>query len=659
MDRNSIVGLVLIAGILVTFSMFMNKPEENAKKDKKADQDKIEEKLEESDSTSSEKLNTVELDSIRLMDDAKESAELLATKLNLIDSTSSDSIKLEVIDSLAPELYAIEKQKREKEELNSSYGVFAKSAKGTDEEFVLENEDIRLAFSSKGGDISRAELKKYMSYKAYAAGKTPEEKPLILLEGAHSMSYLINDQNSQNDVLTSDLYFTKESATDKELSLISTGANGALIRYKYKLNGYELKVEMEAANLPSGVIFEEFVWHARAIHNEKSATLENQMAGIFYKYPNEGRTYMTETASYNEKMESKLEWIAFKQPYFSAVLINDGAFGKGGEMSQTTPKDQSKYMKWYTATFENPMLASGEKVKFRLYLGPNQYDELAAYDNDMERIINHGWGIFGWLNRNIFMPLYKWIAGFGLNDGLVIILMTIMVRLIITPLIFKNYKSSAKMRVLKPEIDELAKKFPDKSDAMAKQQAQMKLYKSTGVNPLAGCIPMLIQMPILFAMFRLIPSLFDIRQQSFLWADDLSAYDSILDLSFNIPLYGDHVSLFTLLMAGSTLAYTMMSSGQMAQQQQPGMPNMKVIMYIFPIMMIFFFNSYSSGLSFYYFLSSLFSIAIMWGIKKYFIDENKLRAQIEENKRKPKKKSRFQQRLEEMQRQQNAKRGRK
>lgn len=652
MDRNSITGLVLIAGILITFSLFMNKAEEKPDKKKEAQKENIEKNLESNDSLT--KTNVAQQDSVLLMNEAREKATLIANKI--LDSSATDSARLAVIDSISPELYSSEKKVREKEMLNSKFGVFAKASQGKDENFALENDQIKIMFSSKGGDMSRVELKKYMSYKAYAAGKTPKENPLVLLERAHKMDYLINDQNSQNDVHTSDLYFTKEGGSNDQLTLITTGANGALIRYTYKLKGYELSVEMEAANFPSGVVFEEFVWHARALHNEKSRTLENQMAGIFYKYPNEGRTYMTETASYNEKMESKIEWIAFKQPYFSAVLINEGAFGKGGMMSQTTPKDQSKYIKWYTATFENPMLASGEKVKFKMYLGPNQYDELVSYNNDMERIINHGWGIFGWLNRSVFMPLYKWIAGFGLNHGLVILLMTIIVRIIITPLIFRNYKSSAKMRVLKPEIDELAKKFPDPKDAMAKQQAQMKLYRSTGVNPLAGCIPMLIQMPILFAMFRLIPSLFDIRQSPFLWADDLSAYDSILDLGFNIPLYGDHVSLFTLLMAGSTLAYTIMSSSQMTQQQ-PGMPNMKIIMYIFPIMMIFFFNSYSSGLSFYYFLSSLFSILIMWGIKKYFIDENKLRAQIETNKQKPRKKSRFQQRLEEIQRQQNAKRG--
>ena len=280
----------------------------------------------------------------------------------------------------------------------------------------------------------------------------------------------------------------------------------------------------------------------------------------------------------------------------------------------------------------------------------------------MDQIINLGWGIFRWTNNLLIEPIFNLLKKSGLSFGLVILLVTLIVKLITLPLTYKNYKSSAKMKVLKPEIDKINKKFEGKTDKdvmMKKQQETMGLYRKTGVNPMSGCIPMLVQMPILLAVFRFIPSSLDLRHKSFLWAEDLSSYDEIFSWSAEIPLlssfYGNHVSLFTLLMAVSTLFYTMFNSNQMAPSQ-PGMPNMKVIMYIFPFMMLFFFNTYSSGLSYYYLCGNLMNLGIMWGIKKYMIDENKIRLQIEQNKKKPKKKSKFQQRMEAMAKKQQKRR---
>ncbi len=305
--------------------------------------------------------------------------------------------------------------------------------------------------------------------------------------------------------------------------------------------------------------------------------------------------------------------------------------------------------------------AANAHADMSFYFGPNEYKTLKAGDPDngdnkgYEHIIDLGWGIFGYVNQYVIIPIFNFLEWVGLGYGLIIFLLTIIIKIILLPLMYKNYKSSAKMRVLKPEIDELNKKYPDKKDSVKKQQAQMKLYRETGVSPMAGCIPMIIQMPILYAMFRFFPSSIELRQESFLWADDLSGYDSILDLGFDIPLYGDHISLFTLLMAASTFFYTRMNSSQMSMPQQSGMPNMKIIMNFFPIMMIFFFNNFSAALSYYYFIANATSIGQMLLIKKYFINEDKIRATIEENKKKPKKKSKFASRMEEMQKQQRNK----
>jgi YidC/Oxa1 family membrane protein insertase len=284
---------------------------------------------------------------------------------------------------------------------------------------------------------------------------------------------------------------------------------------------------------------------------------------------------------------------------------------------------------------------------------------LASYNSGYDDILNWGWGIFRWINLYAVQPLFDWLMESGLAAGLAILLLTLILKLILMPIQWKMFVSSAKMRILKPEIDAINAKYPNKEDAMKKQMDMMTLYRESGASPLAGCVPMLFQMPILLAVFRFFPASFDLRQKSFLWAEDLSSYDSIWDFGTYIPVYGNHMSLFTLLMSATTLIYTYLNSSNVAQQQQPGMPNMKVIMYIFPVMMIFFFNNYSAGLSYYYFISTLMTILLMFAIKRFFVDEAKLkqkmaamRVKSSEKAKNPKKKSGFMQRLEDMQRQQ-------
>ncbi|MEO9258444.1 MAG: membrane protein insertase YidC, partial [Crocinitomicaceae bacterium] len=401
---------------------------------------------------------------------------------------------------------------------------------------------------------------------------------------------------------------------------------------------------------------------------EKQASQERMVSTIFYE-TSDGYDYLSERSNDDATLELPANWVAFKQSYFSSILIPENKFPvEGTSLKVRTYKEGNikgnKYVKDYSAKINLGLNSTADgKVKMSWYFGPNDYKILSSYDKNLEDIINLGWGLFRWVNIYMIQPIYQVLINIGMGAGIAILVLTILIKLILTPVTWKMYVSSAKMRILKPQIEELALKFPKKEDAMKKQMETMALYRESGASPLSGCLPMLIQMPILFAVFRFFPSDFSIRQHGFLWANDLSTYDAIATWQQHIPIlssiYGNHISLFTLLMAATTLVYTHVNSGNMQQPtQQPGMPNMKVIMYLFPVMMIFFFNNYSAGLSYYYFISTLMSILIMYGIKIFFVDEEKLKAKMAlrqanmDKKGGGSKKSKFQERLETMQKQQ-------
>jgi len=383
-----------------------------------------------------------------------------------------------------------------------------------------------------------------------------------------------------------------------------------------------------------------------------------------------GLDYLSEASDDDDVAEEDIKWVSFKQSYFSSILKPSKSFGKEGtsfKINNYKEGDKKIYshLKDYKASMNlNLEDASNINLSFNWFFGPNDFNVLKSYESGYDDIINFGWGLFRWINIYAVDPIFTLFNSTGMGIGLSILFLTLVLKLILMPIQWKMYVSSAKMRILKPEIDELNAKFPDKADAMKKQVEMMALYKESGASPLAGCIPMLIQMPILLAVFRFFPASFEMRQKSFLWADDLSSFDSIYDLGMNIWPYGDHVSLFTLLMSATTLVYTWLNSSNTVQPQQPGMPNMKVIMYIFPIMMIFIFNDYAAGLTYYYFISTLISILLMVAIKNFFVDEEKLKAKMAAKKLEKsttvKKKSKFQERLEAMQKmQQDQKNARK
>jgi YidC/Oxa1 family membrane protein insertase len=400
-------------------------------------------------------------------------------------------------------------------------------------------------------------------------------------------------------------------------------------------------------------------WELSGRRLEKSVDAERNNSTIFYKEEAGSRDYLSETGDDDETLEEPLDWVAFKQNFFSAILMKQegGApFGKNAKLETRHYDEETAGDTLTQYYFAEIPIPDASDFNARLFLGPNDYKTLRAYGMEIDKTINLGWGIFGWVNRFLVIPIFDWLENFGVSYGIIILILTLIIKTILAPLTWKNYLSSARMRVLKPEIDALNEKHKD-AEPMKKQQATMELYRKTGVSPFAGCLPMVVQLPILYAMFRFFPNAIQLRQESFLWADDLSSYDSIASLPFEIPFYGDHVSLFTLLMAVSTFAYTMMNSSNMPTQSQPGMPNMKVIMYIFPFMMLFFFNSFASGLSYYYFLANLISLIQMFLIKKFLIDEDKIKAKIDENKKKRGKmgKSKFQKKLEEMAKQKGIK----
>lgn len=602
MDRNSVTGLVLIGLILTVFSI-MNQPSaEDYKKKEKQKTAKVVEK-------------------------EKKSKEKAA------------------VGNAGPEITPSDKKEEAK-----------KVAQG--KIIRLENDVLHVDFNTKGGIISAVYLKKYKSYNDFAAKKNKE---LCLFQNGNAYNQLIIPVGNQK--IHTRHYLFEVVKQDAHSIVFEAPLAGGKVRQTYTLNkNYDLNYNVELVDL-KGVANENITlnWKADYQKTERLFSEQRRVSTVCFNQKNEGLDYLSETTDDNAVAEDDIEWVAFKQSYFSSILKPVNPFPKKGTKFNinTFKNDQVKswnVLKGYSATMALDF--TNNKASFNWFFGPNDYELLRSYNSNYDDILNFGWGLFRWINLYAVQPIFNLLVDYGMSVGIAILILTLILKLILMPIQWKMFVSSVKMRILKPEVDALNAKFPNKEDAMKKQMEMMTLYRESGASPLAGCVPMLIQMPILLAVFRFFPAAFELRQQPFLWAEDLSSYDSILDFGFSVWPYGDHVSLFTLLMAGTTLAYTFMNSGNMQQPQQPGMPNMKVIMYIFPIMMIFFFNNYSSGLSYYYFISTLISILMMVVIKRFFVDENKLRLKMAERKStnaggdKAKKKSRFQEKLEEMQRKQ-------
>ena len=518
---------------------------------------------------------------------------------------------------------------------------------------IIETDKFKISFSSKGGQIKSLELKENYNYLS---------KPVNLVKNGNSIfnfSFLGKNGVQYN---TNDLNFDffVQNVDDSKIILMKSNVNeNTFVEYKYTIDdGYIIDFDFRSEGFKKLVNADQpysFEWELNAFRNSKSISYENRYTYLTYFHDNDNIDYLSISGE-DEDEENNLNWISYKQHFFSSVLIpkEEQVFEKAIFNSEDLVNDTSidtLFTKKFLTTIPFKYVNNEFNNSFRFYFGPNEYSTLKSYEIDLEESIDFGWGIFGFINKNIFVPLYKYLSNL-FPYGIAIIFMTIIVRIALAPVLYKSYLSQAKMKILKPELNEINAKFKD--NAMKRQQEMMSLYRKAGANPMSGCLPGLLQIPVFYALFMFFPSAFDLRQKSFLWADDLSAYDSIIDFGFYIPLYGDHVSLFPILAAISIFFYMKMTTGQqMASQPKPqdGMPDMakmmKYMIYFAPIMMMVFFNNYSSGLSLYYFISNLLSIAIMFTIKNYILDEQKIRQQIQFNKSQPNKPpSRFQRRMQ-------------
>jgi YidC/Oxa1 family membrane protein insertase len=630
----------------------MNNDEEESKEDAKEESAEVK-----VDSNQVEDAQIVELTEFQ-----KDSI-ILAT---LPDSVMTDTLYVEHYVDSVKKAESLAKNNEEYQKLKDEFGIFAPAGERQEPGYTtLENDKLIITISTQGGSIVDVRLKEYQSYEDYQAN--PDSINPLQLVNENNSKFGLSVMTSEAIIKTDEMFFIPQQAettylvadgdsTSVSFRLPSEDPNKYIeFTYGLKPGKYDVDFTINYVglnNINDMMYDKSFIyWGMKGLSTEKLADDERRIATVMYRYDGLTRDYLTEGSDSEEELTNATTWVAFKHKFFSSAIICETGF-TGGKVKQKQLAQEEFTLDYY-AKLDLP---ANPTVKTKLFFGPNEYETLAAYDNGMEDIINLGWGIFGWVNKWFIQPVFNLLHSWGLAMGLIIFLVTLVIKTVITPLTYKNYISSAKMRVLKPEIDKINEKFSGQDQMMKRQQETSALYRSSGVNPMAGCIPMLIQMPILLAAFRFFPSSIHLRHANFLWADDLSSYDAILSWTGDIPLvtwaYGNHISLFTLLMAASTMIYTIMNSGNMAQPSQPGMPNMKVIMYIFPIFMIFFFNNYSSGLSYYYLCGNLFNIGIMYAIKNYFIDEDKLKAKIEANKKKPKKKSKFMQRLEEVQKQQ-------
>jgi YidC/Oxa1 family membrane protein insertase len=604
---------------------------------------------------------------------------LLLTVYTIVNQPTDEEIKVQQQKELAIKKQQAEAAKKSalaKEKTTAKETI--KDSTDTIQKPILKAETVRIEsaklaidLSTKGGQIDAVYLKEFNSYSTFSSklnGKTSGNDPGLCLFNKGDQTTGIQVMDGNKSISTSSLFFTKSTVTPSKVILTAKTPAGNEVVQTYSINkdsytiDYSIKMIGFKGNTGSNVLLN---WNTNYLKTERLLDEQRRVSTICYNQKKEGFSYLSEASDDALDAEDDLTWIAYKQSYFSSILRPEKPILKNGSKmavqnyTETDPKFQS-HIKNYKSALVLGTIQGGETTfNMNWFFGPNDYEVLQSMGQDYDIILNFGWGLFRWINIYAVQPIFSLLVDNGISVGIAILLLTLILKLILMPVQWKMFTSSVKMKILKPEIDELTARFPNKEDAMKKQMEMMNLYKESGASPLAGCVPMLIQMPILLAVFRFFPAAFELRQQSFLWAEDLSSFDSILDLSFNIPLYGDHVSLFTLLMAGVTLLYTFMNSGNMQQPQQPGMPNMKIIMYIFPFMMIFFFNNYSSGLSYYYFISTLFSILIMLAIKYFFVDEEKLKLKMADRKAKAvasggkeKKKSRFQEKLEEMQRKQ-------
>ena len=531
----------------------------------------------------------------------------------------------------------------------NALGIFATAALPTakDDFTVLENELVHFKISTKGGQIIEAKMKSFVDY---------DSVPVYLIKENNAVFNMNFGTVDSRTINTKDLYFEpslSENGEHKVLSMKLNVSKDQFLEYRYVLkpNDYLVDFTIQSRGLSPVINSAQPVtvaWKLKGMRHSKSITYENRYTRLTYQHSG-GKIDKLSASGNDEETEEDVRWLSYRQHFFSSILATDTPFKTVALTSEDFVESEDKEARWtkeYTASFPIAFQGGELSQKMYWYYGPTDFSVLKQYKTlGLVDSIPFGWGIFGWINKKVFTPLYGFLSSF-LPYGIAIIVMTILVRLILSPVTYKSYLSQAKMKILRPEIKEITDKYKD--DGMKRQQETMKIYNKAGVSPLSGCIPALLQLPVFYALFMFFPTAFALRQKRFLWAEDLSAYDTVATLPFEIPFYGDHVSLFPILASIAIFIYMMMTTGQNNQMQQPGMPNMKFIIYLSPLLMLFFFNNYASGLSLYYFISNLITIFIMLAIKRFILDEEKIHAKIEEKKKQPRKENRFQRKMREM-----------
>ena len=607
MDKNSIIGFVLIGVIMIGFTWFQNR--------------QYREQME----------IQAQLDSVARVEQMAEIAmDSLKRAQGLVPENGETQVKVMNMPAYKDSMLSV--------------------ARLADPELVkLENDKIEVVFNTKGAQPYSVRIKDYKAYDS-------------------TDLYLIKPQMSSYDISiyageyinTKDFTFEVASRTDTSLVMRLPFAQGGYIQQEFNLSEGSYMVENQLSFvdmdnvIPRNVSMFDIDWGVVIPRLEKGYKNEKQYSKVDYYFTGDKKPEeMGRSRNDSKRVDSRMKWFAFQQQFFSAIMTAENEFASADlEVKFFEESDPSANLMACTARLRSEFQPSSNTViPFNFYFGPNDFGVLKQYDLKYEKIIPLGGWLVNWISRFVIIPCFDFLSRFINNWGLIILLMTILIKVVLSPLTYKSFKSSAKMNVLKPDIEQINKKYPNEKDAMKKQQATMELYQKAGISPMGGCLPMLLQFPILFAMFRFFPASIELRQQKFLWADDLSAYDSILDLPFNIPLYGDHISLFALLMAASMFIYSKMTSSQMSDD--PNMAPMKFMsVWLMPIMMLFICNNLSSALSYYYLLSNLITMLMTWFIRKFVVTEDKVRAEMVANQNKPKKKSRFQQRLEEAQKMQ-------
>ena len=513
------------------------------------------------------------------------------------------------------------------------------------QEIRVVNKDVVFKFNSKGGSLTQVQLKGYSNYK---------EEPLFIVNDNQKINLNFQTKNGY-EINTSDYNFEIEQFERGNvkiviMKLLISEFQSIAFEYKIPENGYMIDFNIISKGLSSFINYDKkinFNWTLDAFRQAKSVDYENRYSQLLFQYDGDDTNYLS-SYSDSDDSEDSVNWISYAQHFFNSILVFDSPIDNVEFTSTKLFEDQGKdvaFTKKYSSVI--PLVVKNSEINSNMkwYIGPNDYDILKNYDNKIYDSIYFGWGIFGWINRFIYFPFFGFLVKY-FSAGIAVILMTIVTRIVMSPVTYKTYVSQARMKVIKPEITELNEKY--KNDAVKRQQETMKLYNKAGANPLLGCVPALLQLPVFYALFCFFPIAFQLRGKSFLWAEDLSSYDTIAELPFSIPFYGDHISLLPILASIAIFFYTKMSSGAQMQPTQPGMPNMKFIMYLMPVMMLFFFNNYASAFSLYYFISNILTILIMISIKYFIIDEDKIRLQVQENKNRPRKQNRFQRKMQEM-----------